>query len=667
MKILAPAGNFDCLKTAIANGADEVYLGVNRFNARNNVDGFTIETLKDAVTYAHIFGVRVHLAVNVLFSDEEIQSALDLIVNAFNFGVDAFIIQDLGLISLVHKYYPQIEIHASTQMAVHNLEGVRFLSKYGVKRVVLARETPLSEIKRIRQNSDIEIEYFSQGALCVSFSGNCYLSSYLFNASGNRGVCKQPCRLPFTLKLKDKQIKKGYLLSCKDFNMSGRLKELKEAGVTAIKIEGRARRPYYVGVATREYYKAINGSTPDQTALSLAFNRGFTEGYFNGNGRVISDVQNHVGVECGKVNKVVGGKTFNEVFFYSNITLSPKSTFKIFSNGIEKSTLTAFDLKLVSNGNYRLTTTQKVDKGDMVRLILDYQKEKELLEITPKKQIRIDIFATIDKPITANVYIDDKIITTQGEILLSADNSPLSEEEIIKNFTKSEYYMPIINVCALDRVFIRKKDLNEFRRYTYEQVYKAIENTDRHLTHTTLNLTKKTKPLLSFEFVNNFDDKVLSNNVIYSPDEYILEDIIDLNNKYTSIGKNFYLSTPNFALEKDIAILTDIVKKTGCGVVANNYYALNLCDKIIVGAPLNVYNNFTANELNLPFITAEIDLGSRIDFAYMTLRHCPMKAHLNGNCNNCPYQDGFTYTMDNGKVLKLKRKKLSTCTFYLTD
>ena len=258
MKILSPAGNFECLKAAVFNGADEVYLGINDFNARNNIDGFSLSTLKEAVDFAHVFDVKVCLAINILFSDEEIQAALDVVVDAFNMGVDAFIVQDLGLASLLHNNYPQIEIHASTQMGLHNLEGVEAVLKYGFKRIVLARETPLDEIRRIKQNCNVEIEYFAQGALCVSFSGNCYLSSYLCNASGNRGKCKQLCRLPYSLEKDGKVLKKGFLLSAKEFNMLNRLNELKEAGVDVLKIEGRARRPFYVAQACKIYRDALS-------------------------------------------------------------------------------------------------------------------------------------------------------------------------------------------------------------------------------------------------------------------------------------------------------------------------------------------------------------------------------------------------------------------------
>ena len=287
MKLLSPAGNFESLKSAVYNGADEVYLGVNQFNARNNVDGFTAENLKDAVSFAHLFDVKVNLAINILFSDNELQSAVDLVVNAYNDGVDSFIIQDLGLAKILHDNYPEIQLHASTQMGIHNLEGVRAILPYGFTRVVLSRETPLDEIKRIKDNVNIEIEYFVQGALCVSFSGNCYMISMLFNASGNRGRCKQLCRLPFTMEVDGKKIKDGYLLSAKDINMTDRLLDLEKSGVDVLKIEGRARRPEYVSMVTSEYRKALDGKPFSKENIKLAFNREFTAGYFDGNGDII--------------------------------------------------------------------------------------------------------------------------------------------------------------------------------------------------------------------------------------------------------------------------------------------------------------------------------------------------------------------------------------------
>ena len=662
MKILSPAGNFESLKMAIYNGADEVYLGINNFNARNNIDGFSLESLEQAVDFAHVFDVKVNLAINILFRDDELQDALDTVVKSYNLGVDCFIIQDLGLVSLINKNYPEIEIHASTQMAIHNLEGVKAIEKYGIKRVVLARETPLDEIKRIKENSNVEIEYFAQGALCVSFSGNCYLSSYLCSASGNRGKCKQLCRLPYSFEFNGSVLKQGYLLSAKDFNMINRLEDLKKAGVDVLKIEGRARRPFYVAMATREYYNALNGKDVKEDNLKLAFNREYTAGYFDGNGDIISNYHNHIGVEIGRVEKVNVGKKFNEIFFSSNRVLYPKSTFKIFKGNEEKNTITAFDLVEVSKNKYKMTTTQKVFVGDVVRLILDSNLEEEILSHIKKKKITIKIFAKKGENIKA-VFKDIEVV---GEVLQEAKSRPLTKDDIISNFKKSDLFDVDLDFEVLDEVFIPIKFLNEFRRNVFDVIYNSIaKKRKKNLKNIKINSKLNILPLKDFEIIDNLSNSTISKNVIYSPEVYNFEEIKLFKEKCEGKKQIPYLDLPNYATKKDIEYLKTLVEKLNIKVVANNYYALSVFDDCVIGAGLNVYNSVTADIFNLPFITAESDLGERIDYPYMTFRHCPMKSHLKAGCDKCPYRDGYVYRMDNGKVLKLKRKKISTCTFYL--
>ena len=668
MKILSPVGNFDSLKMAIFNGADEVYLGINEFNARNNIEGFNLEDLEQVVDYAHIFDVKVLLAVNILFSDNEIQKALDVIVKAFNYGVDAFILQDLGLAKLVQENFPEIELHASTQMAIHNLEGVQFIEQFGFKRVVLARETPLEEIKRIRKNSNIEIEYFVQGALCVSFSGNCYLSSYLLNASGNRGRCKQLCRLPYTLQFKGKALKNGYLLSAKDFNMVSKLKDLKNAGVDVLKIEGRARRPFYVAIATRQYKNALSQQKVDNKQLELAFNRDYTPGYFNGNSNIISNIQSHKGINVGKIVKINSGKRFNEVYFSSNRKLNEKSSFKVFNNEKEVAVITAYDLKESSNDSYVLTTTQKVNVGDQINLIVDNDFENEVLSQNKKKNIEINVVLGVNVPIKAFFCINKQKYEVEGEILLEAKNNPLTEEEIIQNFSKNQIFSAEINFIKTDYVFLAKKQLNEFRRKVYDRLFEVLTKPyKKNIKQIKISNSYRSSKFEDFEIVENKDFKSTKQNIVYSPSEYILEDIIDFQNICNKSNKKAYLDLPNFALEKDIKNLKEIIQKTNISIISNNYYSIEFKTENIIGAGLNVYNNITASVFKKPIISAESQIGSKIDFAYMTLRHCPFKEHLKASCDRCPYKEGYEYKMDNGKVLKIKRKKLSTCTFYLTD
>ena len=667
MKILSPAGNFESLKMAVFNGADEVYLGINEFNARNNIDGFNINNLSEAVDFAHIYGVKVYLAINILFANSELKSALETLINAYNVGVDAFIIQDLALAKLTHENYPEIEIHASTQMGIHNLEGVKAIEPFGFKRVVLSRETPLSEIKRIKQNSSMEIEYFAQGALCVAFSGNCYLSSYLYNASGNRGRCKQLCRLPYSLLKNGKVLKTGYLLSAKDFNTINILDKLEEAGVDAIKIEGRARRPFYVATATRAYYNALNNKPINHNNLKLGFNRNYTEGYFNGNHNIISSYHNHIGINVGKVTRVNTGKRFNEVWFTSNQEISPKSTLKLFYDDKESNTISAFDLTKSNNG-YRLTTTQNVKVGSLVNLIVDAKLEEDVLNFSKKQPLHIEIIAEQNKPIKAIIKLNNHKYEVTGEIAQPALKQPVTLNDLTINFLKSDLFDVDVTALKLDNIFMPKQQLNEFRRQVLEYAFNKITKPYKHNLEVVdfkndYNVIKFT----DFEIVENINDKFTKQNIIYSPSFYELNDIIKFKTKCEKLNKTPLLDTPNFALEADIELLTNIINKTNITIVANNYYALTFNTNIVIGAGLNVYNNITASIFNLPTIVAEGNVSTKINFPYMTLRHCPLKNHLGANCNNCPYASGYTYKMESGKELKLKRKKLSTCTFYLTD
>lgn len=663
MKLLSPAGDFESLKMAVFYGADEVYLGVKDFNARN-IEGFSLTSLREAVDFAHVYGVKVHLAVNILFSNSELQSALDLVVDAYNLGVDAFIIQDLGLASLISKNYPEICIHASTQMGFHNLEGVQFAKKLGFSRVVLSRETPLDEIKRIKQNCDIEIEYFAQGALCVSFSGNCYLSSYLCGASGNRGKCKQLCRLPYKFFEGNKKLAEGYLLSAKDFCMISRLQELKDAGVDAIKIEGRARRPYYVAVATREYRNALDGKPADLSELKLAYNRDFTPGYFDGNGNIISNYKNHIGVQIGKITKVVRGKNFNEIFISSRQKIAPKSTIKTFEGFVEKNTLTLFDIKEVGKNLYRATTTQNVENGLDVNLIIDASKN-DVENFTRKIKINLKIQAVAGKNLRAEFVLNNKTYIIEGDKCEEAQNQPLNQDEIINNFSKNPYFSPRLFIES-NNAFVPKQKLNEFRRNVYEKIYeiKTKNNIDK-LSKIKIDTSVLTKWFDDFEITQNSSGNYHNKNVIYSSEIYDVLDVEKFVENCKKQNKIPYLDTPIFALKKDIEILKNIIEKTHINIVANNYYALAFPTQKVAGAGLNVFNNISANVLDMPVVCAEGEGFPKMPAPFMTLRHCPMKSHLHANCSNCPYHDGYYYVLESGKTLKLTRKKLSTCTFYL--
>ena len=282
LELLAPAGSMEALRAAVQNGANAVYLGCGQFNARQSAKNFTPQTLEEAVKYCHVRGVAVHLTLNTLVSDKETPELIELIRVAAAANVDAFIVQDLGVVRLCAQIAPHIPLHGSTQMTVHNLPGVLLCAAMGMKRVVLSRELSREEIRYITQNSPIEIEVFAHGALCMGYSGQCYLSAAIGGRSGNRGRCAQPCRQSYGYgRHQDK-----HPLSLKDNCLVHYLRELEAMGVASLKLEGRMKRPEYVAAVTGVYRKAIdqNAVTPQMMELlRTAFNRqGFTDGYYTG-------------------------------------------------------------------------------------------------------------------------------------------------------------------------------------------------------------------------------------------------------------------------------------------------------------------------------------------------------------------------------------------------
>lgn len=281
MELLSPAGGAAQLKAAVQSGADAVYMGGYSFNARRSAKNFTPSEMKEMIDYCHMYGVKVHVAVNTLIKEKELGELLEYVYTLNDMGADALIIQDIGAAEMIKKAIPQMELHASTQMTVTSLEGVRYLEGMGFSRVVLARELSKSEIEYICKNARAEIEVFVHGAICQCYSGQCLMSSILGGRSGNRGRCAQPCRLKYSLS----DGKSGYLLSPKDMSLINELQELERIGVASLKIEGRLKRAEYVSAVTGIYRKYLDFpakiTEADKKELLEAFSRtGFTDGYF---------------------------------------------------------------------------------------------------------------------------------------------------------------------------------------------------------------------------------------------------------------------------------------------------------------------------------------------------------------------------------------------------
>ncbi|HET6498786.1 MAG TPA: DUF3656 domain-containing protein [Coriobacteriia bacterium] len=322
-ELLAPAGGPDALRAAVNNGADAVYLGLDRLNARRGAENFTLASLGEATRYAHLRGARVYLAANVVVKPHEVRDALEMVDEAWALGVDAVIIQDLGLARVIARELPEVRLHASTQMNAHNAATVTELARLGFSRVTLARELSLAQIAVIARNAEVEVETFVHGALCFCYSGQCFLSSAIGGRSANRGLCAQPCRLPYELLDEDGRSVKlpgRYPLSLKDLAGVSALARLRAAGVNALKIEGRMKSAEYVAVVTAVYRSALDRAILDpehfevteaeRASLAEAFNRGFTAGHLDGaRGEQLVGFRrpNNRGVPVGRVTAVSQG------------------------------------------------------------------------------------------------------------------------------------------------------------------------------------------------------------------------------------------------------------------------------------------------------------------------------------------------------------------------
>ena len=306
----------ECLKAAVQNGADAIYVGLDNFSARASAKNFTLDELKNAIDYAHLRNVKIHLTLNTLVKNDEFNEIIEYITVLYQYGLDAVIVQDLGLAKFLMNNFPKLPVHASTQMTIHNLDGVLEVEKLGFSRVVLSRETSLNDIKYIRNHSNIEIETFIHGALCISYSGQCLFSSLVGSRSGNRGKCAGACRLPYEL-LEDKNIiDKGYLLSPRDMCGLEYIPELINAGVCSFKIEGRMKNPEYVAIVTRIYRKYIDMflncsddykiAPEDRKNLLQVFNRGeFSTGHLSSDSNkdlIFKEKPNNIGIYIGHIS-----------------------------------------------------------------------------------------------------------------------------------------------------------------------------------------------------------------------------------------------------------------------------------------------------------------------------------------------------------------------------
>ncbi len=669
-EILAPAGNAECAAAAIDAGADAVYLGFSAYSARAGAGNFDEESLKETIGRAHFAGVKVYVAMNTLVKDDETEEFIKTLLNVWNMGADAIIMQDVLLGRLVHETYPEIVLHLSTQAGVCNLYGAKIAKEYGFSRVILARETPFSEIEKIA--SFTETEVFVQGALCTCFSGQCYFSSFAGGNSGNRGRCKQPCRKLYSYDRPGFE-EKSYALSLSDLCVAEYLEKFTAAGVKSFKIEGRMRRPEYVGAAVRYYKALLSGASETETAgllsdLKRTYNRGnYTKGLaFGQDKRLLSrNVQGHLGEKVGTV-KVVNGKYYVE----SSFRPTEGDAFKVLRQGREVGGA-AFE-KAQGKG-FLLSSKVRLLNGDGVFVTTDTAAGARALS----GEKRIAVFLSLRFHEGEKAVAEGEGVRVESEEVLSrAETRPLTEEELRDCFMKTDALPLSVAFQEIDLkgdVFLPKSRLNALRRAFYaELVRRRTQSKNQRYDFRPPALfvpegeNKKTA-LLASDFSGVRDIEI----AVFKPRDYGTE----LPESFTESNFEKYLYCPAFAAERDLARIAELVKSGRLdGIYAENYGALAFAEehgcKVFAGTGFNLTNSLAIDQLlrekNVSYyaLSKELDEKEQAKLSgenvfvlssggikLIDLCYCP----FGKSCAACDKRSVYKLTDENGREFPVRR------------
>ncbi len=694
-EILAPAGNINSLKSAVFYGADAVYFGLSEFNARMKADNFDFENLSECVDFCHVYGVNVYITLNTLIKNSEIDKLAEFIYKATTCNVDAFIVADIATIELCKKICPHVPLHFSTQFGVHNLEGAIRAKKLGATRVILARETPISEIKRIVDNAGLEVEVFVHGAMCVSFSGNCYLSSMIDSNSGNRGRCKQPCRLKYRSSLSGCD---EYYLSMKDLCLSNKIKELASIGVVSFKIEGRLKSPEYVASAVNLYKKALSDCVQksDLDNLRSTYSRINTEiGYLEGNKSnfISSEIQNNVGLFIGKTVKSEKLKNgINKISFNSSRLLSKGDGVKIINNNKE---ICGAELSSAQkeNGAYVVYVSKNAPIGSSVMLT----QNTKIFEQLNKREIDVRFVLEESAPAEYLLTLSDE--KNSVCVKFNADKSVFcvnnnKENGVVAVLNKGLEPFNVVSVSAtlVSDTFLPNSLLNKARKKCKDlliakrlELYKKRSPNEIVPDYSCKDEFDSNRVCVIVSRVSELTPDVLNNvdEVVYLPNNYQnleLEDVFAVA-KY----KEIYLGIPTVLFKKDIEVLYKTIEKYNTllsGIYGNGQFCVEIAKKynmkFFAGFGLNIVNNISANayekfvysiELNDCEI-ANMQRGGYL-YAYgspelMTFVHCPNYA--NGkSCSDCSFENEQLIYSSKSSEYTVNRVKVVNCYFTMKN
>ena len=680
-ELLAPAGDMAALRAAVSAGANAIYLGYDEFSARAKAKNFDNEELREAIEYAHLRNVKIYVTFNILIADFELERAMKSVKMLYEIGVDALILQDFGIAAKIRDDFPDFEVHASTQMAVNNYYGAKFLKEMGFSRVVLARETPLFEIEKIKE-LDIDVETFIHGALCVSYSGECLMSSMIGGKSGNRGECAQACRKSYEILdfNGNKLAKRLYYLSPKDLNTLDQVAKILNAGAYSLKIEGRMKNPEYVYTVVSSYKKSLIDKLKleDKKDTVQVFNRGFTKGLFNGDfGRdfISYDRPDNRGVEVGKVISI--SKNSAKVVFEEDIHEGDGLEFNSHNQRFGMKSREFYQAGKVYNLELfkRPLENSKINRTYSKKL---YEKiDKKIEEYDYKRNIDFDLKIKIGEKALIHAKSGDLEATyVLDKLVESAKKTGLERDRVIENISKtgkSIFEVENIDLDLDDNAFLPISAINELRREVLDILEDEILKNSLERKNYENNLEKtenKNKSKKSFVkvFFNKFENLEKSN--LDEIDEIIIraKDLEKFKRIYRNREISIYLDK-FYSYDELERLRTYILKNENVrGFWINNIseYYIFKDDGLDINADigLNIFNRSSLeffknlgfksltlsaemNNRQIQDITkacdSEINVISYGRIPVMTMKHCPYSIEKNckdeRNCPTCKYKN----------------------------
>ena len=619
IELLAPVGSYEAFISAINNGADAIYLAGEHFGAREKAT-FTNDELKEMIKYAHVREVRVHVVINTLIYDDEIDKVMEFVDFLYNNDVDAIIVQDLGIITLIHQTYPDLEIHASTQLNTLNYKQAKVLKDLGVSRIILAREASIEVVKQIKEKVGIDVEIFAHGALCMGYSGQCLFSSLVSKKSGNRGECLQLCRLPYSFMINDKRIITNgeYLLSCKDLCTLDYIGEFIEAGVTSLKIEGRVKSASYVGKVVSIYRKYIdnfyndnilNVDKNDVLDLKKVFNREFTKGYIKE--EKARDIVNHfrpnnIGIKLGRVVKIDNNKVYiklseslnqgDGIRFISEHGDTGMFVNKLYHKGLLVNGGKPSDIVYVELRN-------KVNIGDDVYKTSDVILNKEIEENNKKCNKRFPIDVKVEAYIGKNLVIEARddlgnVVLVKSEYIIDrANKTPTSKERIkeqINKLNESVYYLNEFNIEHDEMIIIPISVINKLRNEMIECLNKKRE---------IINV-RKGKQKTSFKDINIVCDNFSYMYKVNNKEQYeVISEYEENKNIYwfndECVYPYFRISNGIFNPKNDSVLINEL-----SDINNNKYMIANMYMNTT-----NIYALYTLYSLGFKRVTLSVEMG----------------------------------------------------------